>query len=262
LHKPLVSVKSSKSNNYKWELLPLAIADQQRHIELSMNLLNSIQPGDPAVLYWSIAQSEGVVLGFSQKQDVLNQAVMEKTHIPIYHRRAGGTAVLVGSCLLSLDVVLPKDHPLILPDIVKSYQWLGEAWVETLRQFGVAARTVSPEEAHAQRDLLNRNATAQTEALFRRACYGALSPFEVVSGQRKVVGLDMIRRQKGSLLQAGVLLQWKTEQLAALLAHTPEEQSLLRSGLKDRAVGLDELTGRSIAPEVIIAAFEDVLLEK
>ncbi len=253
-------MKFSKLN--KWDLLPLSIADQRQHIELSENLLNSIQPGDPAILYWSIAQPAALVLGFSQKHDILNQEVVAKTQIPIYHRRAGGTAVLVGPWLLSLDVVLPKDHPLILPDVVKSYQWLGEAWVQTLQQLGVTSRTVSPEEAHAQHDLLKQASTTQHEALLRRACYGAISSYEVVVGQQKVVGLDMIRRQRGSLLQAGVLLQWQTEQLAALLAHTSEEQALLREGLQQRARGLDELTGRIIPPEEIIEAFECVLLGK
>jgi lipoate-protein ligase A len=241
-------------------MFPLTIADQRQHIELSENLLNSIQPGDPAVLYWSIAQPVGLVLGFSQKQDGLNQEVVAKTHIPLYHRRAGGTAVLVGPWLLSLDVVLPKDHPLILPDIVKSYHWLGKAWVETLRHFGVSSRTVSPEEAHAQRDLLKHAGTAQHEALLRRACYGAISPYEVVVGQQKVVGLDMIRRQRGSLLQAGVLLHWETEQLATLLGHTPAEQAILREGLRERVIGLDSLTGRTIPPKEIIETFEDVIL--
>jgi lipoate-protein ligase A len=258
LQKPQVSVKFSKLN--KWDLLPLSIADQQQHIELSENLLNSIQPDDPAILYWSIAQPAALVLGFSQKPDVLNQEAVIKTGMSIYRRRAGGTTVLVGPWLLSLDVVLPKEHPLILPDIVKSYQWLGDAWVETLRRLGVASRTVSPEEAHAQRDLLKQPETAAHETLLRRACYGAISSYEVVVGQQKVVGLDMIRRQRGSLLQAGVLLHWETEQLAMLLGHTPEEQAMLREGLYERAVGLDTLTGRQMPPEEIIEVFEDVIL--
>jgi lipoate-protein ligase A len=258
LQKPQVSVKFSKLN--KWELLPLSIADQQQHIELSENLLNSIQPGDPAILYWSIAQPAALVLGFSQKHDVLNQEVVAKTQLPIYHRHAGGTAVLVGPSLLSLDVVLPKEHPLILPDIVKSYQWFGDAWVETLHQLGIATRTVSPEEAHAQRYLLKQVATVQHEALLRRACYGAISSYEVVVGQQKVVGLDMIRRRCGSLLQAGVLLHWETEQLAMLLGHTPEEQAMLREGLQERAIGLDTLADRTITPQEIIEVFEDVIL--
>ncbi|HAT46983.1 MAG TPA: ligase, partial [Ktedonobacter sp.] len=164
-----------------------------------------------------------------------------------------------GPHLLSLDVVLPAGHPLLLADVVKSYQWLGEAWVEALRPLGVDARTVPPQEAHEQRSLLQQPETQARERLLRRACYGSISPYEVVVGQRKVVGLDMIRRRAGSVLQAGVLLQWETETLAQLLGQTVEEQSLLEVGLLDRAVGLDRLTGRAASAAEVIAAFEEVI---
>ncbi len=119
----------TKSN---WHIYPLTRADQQQHIERTEQLLSSIQPGDPTILYWSVADPMGLVLGFSQKLDVLNATELAIHPLPIYHRRAGGTAVLVGPHLLSLDVLLPRDHPLVLPDIVESYRWLGEAWVAAL----------------------------------------------------------------------------------------------------------------------------------
>jgi lipoate-protein ligase A len=245
------------SNN--WRVLPLTVADQQSHIDRSESLLQTMQPGDAAALCWSMAASDGLVLGFSQKLDTLNPAMRAAASLPIYHRRAGGTAVLVGPHLLSLDAALPIDHPLTLPDIVESYRWFGEAWAAALQRLGITARTVSPDEAHAQRDLIKDAEAHERETILRRACYGALSPYEVVVEQRKVVGLDMIRRRQGSLLQAGVLLRWETETLAQWLGHTPEEQHILRTGLRDRAVGLDELAGRPITPEEVIAAFELVI---
>ncbi|GAC1309920.1 MAG: ligase [Ktedonobacteraceae bacterium] len=245
----------------KWHILPLTIADQQQHINQSEKLLATIEPWHPVTLYWSMAEPAAIVLGFSQRDDLLNAAAMAQWKMPIYHRRAGGAAVLVGPQLLGLDVVLPAGHPLILADIVKSYCWLGEAWVKALRQFGVQARIVTPQEAHAQRALLKQAQTAEREMLLRRACYGALSPYEVVVGQRKVVGLDMIRRRAGSLLQAGVLLHWETEQVAQLLGHTAEEELLLRNGLLERAIGLDTLAGRAVTAQEVIAAFEQVIFE-
>ena len=167
--------------------------------------------------------------------------------------------MLVGPQLLSLDMVLPANHPLILPDVVESYRWFGQAWVEALLLLGVQARTVSSQEAHEQRALLKQAGTQAREAILHRACYGSLSSYEVVVNQRKVVGLDMIRRRVGSLLQAGVLLHWQTETLARLLGHTPEEQALLREGLYQRAVGLDTLAGRVIGAQEVITAFEQVI---
>jgi lipoate-protein ligase A len=249
----------SKSR-HNWCIYPLTLADQQCHIERSEAFLRTIQPDDLPILYWSLAELTGLVLGFSQKPDVLNAETLTRYPLPIYHRRAGGTAVLVGPHLLSLDVILPAGHPLILSDVVESYRWFGEAWVVALRQLGIQTRTIPPDEAHAEHALLKQPETQTREALLHRACYGTLSSYEVVAGQRKVVGLDMIRRRVGSLLQAGVLLHWETEMLAQLLGHTQQEQAVLQEGLLERAVGLDTLAGRVVGAEEVIAAFERVVV--
>lgn len=243
-----------------WRSSALTIADQQQHIEQSEHLLTTLQPGEPGILYWSLAEPVGVVLGFSQKHDVLNAETVERLHLPIYHRRAGGTAVLVGANLLGLDVVLPAGHPLILSDVVESYRWLGEAWVEALRRLGIETRIIPPDEAHAQQALRKQPETRTYEALMHRACYGTLSPYEVAVGLRKVVGLDMLRRRVGTLLQAGVLLHWDASLLAQLLGHTPSEQELLRVGLTERAVGLDRIAGRPVTAREVIDAFEQALI--
>ena len=225
-------------------------------------MLASVIQGGPPTLYWSIAQPPGLVLGYSQKHELLNPTTLAALKLPIYHRRAGGTAVLVGPHLLSLDVALPADSPLVLPDIVESYRWLGETWVAALARLNIQTHTVTVQEAREQRALLKQSETHEREALLRRACYGALSPYEVVVGQRKVVGLDMIRRRTGSLLQAGILLHWETEELAQLLGHTPQEQAILREGLRERAVGLDTLASRHITAHEVIAAFEQTLFSR
>ncbi len=243
-----------------WLIYPLTTADQQQHIEQSEQLLRTVQVGDPATLYWSMAQQSGLVLGFSQKHTIINPTALAAGLIPIYHRRAGGTAVLVGPTLLSIDVILPADHPLHLLDLVESYRWFGEAWMMALSLLGLQARIVTPEEAHEQRILRKQPKTMEYELLMNRACYGTLSPYEVVVGQRKVVGLDMIRRKAGSLLQAGVLLHWDTQTLAHLLGHSGEEQELLQKGLLERAAGLDSLLGREINSKEVITAFERVVI--
>ncbi|MBV9020992.1 MAG: hypothetical protein JOZ71_09795 [Ktedonobacteraceae bacterium] len=242
-----------------WRIYPLTVGDQQQHIDQSERLLSTIQMGDAAILYWSQAQPEGVVLGFSQNHTILRQAQLQTGPLPIYRRRAGGTAVHVGPHLLSLDVVLPMGHALILADIVESYRWFGEAWVAALQRLGIQARVVPPAEAHAQQALLKKAETREYEAVLRRACYGSLSPYEVVVGQRKVIGLDMIRRRVGSLLQAGVLLQWQPETLVRLLGHTQQEQAQMCEGLSERATGLNIIAGRTIAAEEVVAAFTDII---
>src|SRR5215472_14081174 len=161
-----------------WRILPLTIADQQQHLDQSEMLLETALPGTPPTLYWSMAEPVALVLGFSQKPDIVNPQARAALHIPVYHRRAGGTAVLTGPDLLSLDVVLPAERPLVLSDVVESYRWFGEAWVAALAQLGVPARSVPPAEAHQQRALLKRD--AERESVLQRACFATLSPYEVV----------------------------------------------------------------------------------
>ncbi len=242
-------------------MLPLSLARQQQHIEQSERLLNEVSAGDPPTMYWSMADQPGIVLGFSQKREVLNTVTLAGEQLEVCHRRAGGTAVLVGPGLLSLDVLLPAGHPLILTDVVESYRWFGEAWVETLRHFAVQTRLVLPQEAHAQRVLLKQPSTRDHAQLMQRACYGTLSSYEVAIGQRKLVGLDMIRRRAGSLLQAGLLLHWESDTLARLLGQDNDEQAELRTGLAQCAIGIDEAAGRVIPISEIITTFERVVFD-
>lgn len=246
-------------NQPTFETIELTVADQRFHIERSEHLLRQAAPGSTPVLSWSQAEPEALVLGFSQREALLNRQVVEEEALPIYQRHAGGTAVLVGQDLLGLDVVLPTGHPLVLSDLVESYRWLGETWVCTLRLLGVEARTIPPAEAHAQRAQAQEEDVRAREAVLRRACYASISPYEVVVGSRKVVGLDMMRRRNGSLLQAGLLLRWNCEKLARLLGHSPAEQALLRRMLPERAVGLAELAGRQIQAREAIEAFATAL---
>lgn len=242
-----------------WQIIPLTIDNQQIHIERSEQLLASTAPGSSPVLYWSQAQPAGIVLGFSQKESILNTQALAETRLPVYHRHAGGTAVLVGPHLLDLDVVLPAGHPLVLADLVESYRWFGEAWVKALRLLGVETRIVLPAEARALREQARQPEHHSRETILNRACYASNSAYEVVVGRRKVVGLDMVRRRHGSLLQAGVLLSWQYEMLAQLLGHTSEEQNLLLQELPSRAIGLTELIGRPVQSIEVIEAFEATL---
>jgi len=169
----------AQTSRFSWSISPIVVANQQQHIEQSEVLFTGERP----TLYWSLAEPTGLVLGFSQKHDILNPVALQgEQALPIYHRRAGGTAVLVGPHLLSLDVFLPAGHPLILADVVESYRWFGETWVAALQTVGVQTRIVPIEEAHAQRALLKQPHTQNYERLMHRACYGTLSPYEVFAG--------------------------------------------------------------------------------
>jgi lipoate-protein ligase A len=115
-------------------------------------------------------------------------------------RRSGGGAVLVGPWMLGLSAVLPVAHPLVAGGPVASYRWLGEAVALALRRIGVDAAALTPQALRERRG-------DGAAACAGWACFGGLSPWEVLARGRKIAGLAQQRRRHGVLLVAGVLLQ-------------------------------------------------------
>lgn len=241
-----------------WRLLPFSDAPMGRQLALSEGMLAALgQTGAPA-LRWYVPREAAVVLGNSQKPAVTNAETLAADHIALYKRPSGGTAVLVDASLLSLDIALPHTHPLATGDVVRAYEWVGALWTEALRGLGVtAARALPVAEARAQPSL------AKDDPL-RLACYGTLSPWEVVVGEppRKLVGLCQTRRRFGALYQIGVYLRFDAAALARLLALPSAEQAALAARLAAAASGLDEALAAPPDPLAVIAAVEGALAHR
>jgi lipoate-protein ligase A len=172
----------------------------------------------PTVALWTYP-APAVVLGRSQYKGV---AVGRERHgLPIVHRRTGGGAVLVGPGVLGVSVLLPPSHPLISAGLVPAYEWLGRAHARALQRLGVACEVVSPEVARG----------TAPEPTVAWACFGALSPWEVVTrpGRRKLVGLAQRRSRDGVLMVCGTLVEdapWDT--LCHALGHSAEAAAVLQ----------------------------------
>ncbi len=244
-----------------WLRLPLLRAPQSYHLALADALLHSAAERPP-LFYWQIAEPAAVVIGISQKLSDLDTAACQRAGLAIYRRSAGGTAVLAGPDLLSLDVILPPGHPLAGRDIVEAYRWFGNLWAETLQGLGLAARTIPPAEAHAPRTRGFLAQAGRMEHLLRQSCYGAFSPYEVSVNGYKVLGLDQVRRRVGFLFQGGLLLRWDAARVASLLAAEPDERPALAAGLRERAAGLDTLLARPLSPGEIIERFETLAQQR
>lgn len=188
---------------------------------------------------WHYRQPE-VVLGCAQ-HDALHQQSGSRTRKVL--RQAGGGAVLVGPWMLSASVVLPHSHPLATNSPVSSYRWLGQCFADVLRANQVAAHAITPDETRALR---------QSNDLGKEltwACYGDLSPWEVVVGQRKLVGLAQVRRSTGILLVAGLLLSqpdWP------VLCQAMQRPTTLAYHLRGRTTTLHEETREGLGLSDIV----------
>lgn len=217
-------------------------------------LLEGVAANGRPALRWYVPTGRALHIGASQKLAAVDVDACLVRGIPIYQRASGGTIVLADADSLVLDVALPPDHPLAPRDLTASYRPFGEAWVEALRVLGVESATASIEQARADA----RDTSAATR-LAHLACFGGLSPYEVVVGRRKIVGLSQVRRRVGALIQAAVLLRWDPERIAVLLSVPGSERAALAAALATRAVGIEDVTGQTVAYEAIIAAVEDAL---
>jgi lipoate-protein ligase A len=240
----MTAVCESAGPGETWRLLPFHRGSSALHFRLSDAL--SRHAAVPTI-WWHSAARSTLILGPTQKSG----APEPTPELEVVRRTSGGGAVLAGADVLGLDVALPATHPLVLPDVVSSYRWLGETWREALAVLGIAARVATPEEAREDRlpDDLRED--------LRRACFGTLSPFEVVVGGRKLVGLAQIRRRTATLLQAGIHREFAPDVLAGVIA--PRNAHTLAAELARRAAGLHEIAGRAISDEDIFDAFNHAL---
>ncbi len=206
-----------------------------------MAILREMTPAGPPVCSWSTVASPGLVLGRLARDPALDRAAIAAEHVAVVRRSSGGGPVLWDRDLLALDVVLPRGHRLAVADVVAAYRWLGEAIADALRALGVAGvEVIGVERARAAR--ADPGAAAD-------ACFGGLSPFEVLAGGRKVVGLSQARRRPGTLLQAGIPLTLDAARLARLMGR----DAAFAAGLAATAAGVRELVPDLTAARVVAA---------
>ena len=187
----------------------------------------------------------GIVLGRSQR----GTATATGTAVSIVTRESGGGAVAVGPWLVGVSVALPIGHPLVTPGLVDSYRWIGEMHSRVLRRFDVHADAVSPDALRALR--------ANISGEVRWACFGSLSPWEVVGrGRRKLVGLAQVRRRTGVMIVGGTLIaapDWHA--LAASMGKPPADADRL----SESTTNCERESGRRISASELSTALDDAL---
>ena len=175
----------------------------------------------PRLRVWTYG-SPAIVLGCSQR--ALRAAVERNVGgcCEVLVRESGGGAVLTGPWLVSASVVLPPGHPWLEAGLLESYRRLGELHVAVLQACGITAHAVPPLE-------LPPAPAAEVDAPPGWACFGGLSPWEVVNAEgRKLVGLAQRRRQTGVLLVAGTLVAQPDWSLLCEAMGQPQDAFLLR----------------------------------
>jgi lipoate-protein ligase A len=221
-----------------WRRLGLDAGEAGELLARSSQLLDELD--DQPALRWYRATSPALVLG-------RGQTVMPvSAELPVITRWSGGGAVLLDDTVLSLDVLVPADHPWAAAnDLTAVFVAVGERWAAALRDLGVASATVHRGPGTAQRRGNER------QRLLAAICYATVGAGEVLVEGRKVVGLAQRRRRPGALVQCGLLRRWRAEPLLAAFGAEPDDAAIISA-----AVGLDDLVDPAPSDAAVIAAVE------
>lgn len=213
-----------------WRHLPFQTEAAPLHLAAGDALLAGLAATKQPALRWYTASAPALIVGVGQSLDAINQHACQAAGISIHRRSSGGTAVLMEHDLLMLDIALPKDHALHHADVTESYRWFGELWVITLQSLGVQARTITIAEAREDSQTLDMHT--------RQVCFAGRSPYEVLAGTGKIVGLAQTRRRYGALLQAGIYIHWEPQRMLDILNITPHERANVAQRLNARVTSL------------------------
>jgi lipoate---protein ligase len=227
-----------------WRLIPYDSGSTIEHVALSDALVRHV---DTPTVWWHSTNQPTLILGASQLWSDREDRICRSLGVTVVRRQAGGTSVFASAGVLGLDIALPSGHPLLLPDLVEGYRWLGQLWIDALAALHVDAHLVSITEA--------RTAPPPTGAIaagLRAACFGTVSPYEVLVRGRKLVGLAQVRRRAGGLLQSGIHMHFHSQMLAQLL--DPGNAGTLAPALQQVAVGLRDVAPKEVTTEDIMNA--------
>ncbi|NJP06867.1 MAG: lipoate--protein ligase family protein [Chloroflexaceae bacterium] len=241
-----------------WRLLPWSTGTADAELALAHGLLagldsvgqQPIEQPRPA-LRWYGMSPPALIIGSGQSLEQIDQLACQRAGIQIYRRSSGGSAVLATPDMLMCDLVLPRHHRLWLADVTESYRWFSDIWVATLIRLGVPARSISIAEA--------RSDTQHQDQWSRRVCFAGRSPYEIMTGERKVIGLSQVRRRSGLLIQAGLYLHWHAAAISRLLNIPISEQMIMIERLDQRVTGIHDLGPADVQHTDIMAAFTTAL---
>ena len=214
---------------------------------------------DGRVVRVATVTAPAVVLGSTQRLEVVDAGRAAAAGVDVVRRRGGGGAVLVGPGEIAwVDVFVPTGDDLWSADVAVAFHWLGAAWTAALADVGV--------------DAIWHDGTQCTTTWSRLVCFAGLGPGEVTLAGRKVVGIAQRRTRDGALFQCAVPLAWDPAPLCAALG-APEAAlrrwvpatlvDLLALSDDDRERATEELApvalGLDIAEDALADAFVDQL---
>ncbi len=228
-----------------WRFLNTGAADGATNMAIDEALLSGVEAGtSPPTVRVYAWEPPTVSIGYSQKaSDELDLIKCESWGFGVVRRPTGGRAVLHAG-ELTYSVAGPSGEPPLGGTIAESYQAIAGALVLGLSELGVVA-----ELAPVATTPRERGGGASPP------CFVSAGRFEVVVGDRKLIGSAQ-RRTERAVLQHGSLLTDDSHAGLAdvLLVRRPEEREVVRRALKAKTTDLASLLSRLVGFDEVAGA--------
>lgn len=221
-----------------WQVVPLQQGDAAALLADGMSRFDAMADDPVPTLRWYRTTAPAIVLG--RGQGALD---VRAGDIEVVGRFSGGGAVWLSPDVLSLDVLVPGDHPWVADQLTAVFDHVGAAWRDALRSLGVPHLSV-----HRSASTARRRGTPR-EQLLAAVCYATRGRGEVFWRDRKLVGLAQRRRRHATMVQCGLLHRWCPGPLLTALGADPGDRQVLTA-----AVGLDEACADPPGDAAVMAA--------
>lgn len=201
---------------------------------------------DPVLRFYEWEPATLSIGYFQSVEKEINMDQVEKHNLGFVRRPTGGRGVL-HEHELTYSVIVSENYPDMPETVTEAYRVISGGLLEGFRNLGLDAHFSIP-ESDFEKDNLKKPKSA--------VCFDAPSWYELVVEGKKVAGSAQTR-QKGVILQHGaILLSLDEEKLVSLFKFSSEEQrDRMRIGLREKAVAIDELAGRTVTAEESVEAF-------
>jgi lipoyl(octanoyl) transferase len=175
-----------------------------------------------------------VSLGYGQKEDALDRDKCRQAGIDIVKRPTGGRAVLHAN-EVTYSVIIPQSHPMAQQGITELYKTLSRGLAAGLQNLGADVE-------------IKKSTAGEQPYTSSELCFASTARYEIVAGDRKVVGSAQRRFSTAVLQHGSVLTDGFHVNLEKLLLRpiAPEQ--------RENTVTVSELVGRPVTYGEVVEA--------
>ena len=140
-----------------------------------------------------------IVLGSSQPESDVDHDFCRDHDLDVVRRRSGGGAVFVHPTeTVWVDFIIPRGDSLWHDDVATAMVWVGDVWLAALERAGMTGLSI-----HTDRFVRNDWSAA--------LCFAGIGTGEVLSGERKAVGISQRRTRDSARFQCSGHLVWRPD---------------------------------------------------